>query len=293
MEELWGTLSIYDHRHPLFKNSLLLFDRIVVPVPENPIYEQTAEELDALKRNVSYLVKEDAAIWYPWDSDEFSKWRDNISRELLSIGPRDSLYDTRLMIQKTIEDYKPKGVENYTAIPIYGSREQYSKSMNELELRPEQQLMIAISRMITVPHRDTSIDAIIKLRGKKSFQEAQNNLRAWQNSVLPEIMNERGERKIKAAASDFEKMIHRYEEAVEDAKFKKRKTWVVSLIGLAGALSAAAMANPSAIAILGAAVPALYSFSELRQPIWKQLKDKSFSPAAIVYETNENLAKFK
>lgn len=293
MDELWGTLSIYDHRDPLFKNALLLFDRIVVPIPESPIHEQTAEELNELKKNVSLLEKHDAAIRYPWNSDEFNRWRDNISREILSIGPRDSLYDTRLMIQKTIEDYKPKGVDNYTAVPLYGSREQYNKSLDELALLPEQQLMIAISRKITVPTQDTPLEAIIKLRDKTSFQEALKSLRSWQNNVLPEIMNERGERKIRAAAQDFEKMIHGYEKAIDEAKFKKRKTWVISLIGLAGAMTAAMVPNPSAIAILASTVPTLYTFAELKQPIWKQLQDKPFSAAAIVYEANENLAKFK
>jgi hypothetical protein len=47
--ETWATFSIIDHRNPVYRQSLALFDRIVVPVPPMPIGDQTQEELDQLE----------------------------------------------------------------------------------------------------------------------------------------------------------------------------------------------------------------------------------------------------
>ena len=44
-KEQWGTLSIYDHRSDLFLKSLILFDRLVIPVPKKPIYSIDEQEL--------------------------------------------------------------------------------------------------------------------------------------------------------------------------------------------------------------------------------------------------------
>src|SRR6202020_2482495 len=47
--ETWATLSITDHRKPIYRQALALFDKIVVPIPSSPIGDQTVEELDQLE----------------------------------------------------------------------------------------------------------------------------------------------------------------------------------------------------------------------------------------------------
>ena len=61
VEEFWGTLSIYDHRDPIFIRSLILFDRIVIPIPEGPYGTLTDKELKNLYENAKKLEKNEQA----------------------------------------------------------------------------------------------------------------------------------------------------------------------------------------------------------------------------------------
>jgi hypothetical protein len=44
--ETLATFSIIDHRKPIYRQALALFDRIVVSLPPKSIGDQTQEELD-------------------------------------------------------------------------------------------------------------------------------------------------------------------------------------------------------------------------------------------------------
>src|SRR5437879_4412802 len=97
--ETWATFSIIDHRKPVYRQALALFDRIVVPVPGEPIGDQTREELDRLSAEVTYLAQHGAAELVEWDSNSFQDWR----RPLLAAAVaskinRDPFQDTRLML---------------------------------------------------------------------------------------------------------------------------------------------------------------------------------------------------
>jgi hypothetical protein len=50
--ETWATFSVVDHRKPIYRQALALFDRIVVPLPPTPIGNQTL-----LADCKSYLVE--------------------------------------------------------------------------------------------------------------------------------------------------------------------------------------------------------------------------------------------
>ena len=39
--ETWATFSTIDHRKPLYRQALALFDRIVVPLPPKPVSQLT------------------------------------------------------------------------------------------------------------------------------------------------------------------------------------------------------------------------------------------------------------
>jgi hypothetical protein len=95
--ETWATFSIIDHRRPIYRQALALFDRIMVPLPSKPIGDQTQEELDQLKVEIDYLKEANAAEPYEWKSAEFEQWRKPILAESLAAGlNRDALLDTRL-----------------------------------------------------------------------------------------------------------------------------------------------------------------------------------------------------
>ena len=131
--ELWGTFSIYDHRDEIFKQSLILFDRIVIPIPNESLGNQTQKELDQLYADATFLSNNDAAIIYEWDTNEFQDWQRGFLREALSenlsLEKRDNLYDTRLMLQEETESLKPKGVNRITTLPVYGARHRIQRRL--------------------------------------------------------------------------------------------------------------------------------------------------------------------
>jgi len=125
--ETWATFSIIDHRQPIYRQALALFDRIVVPLPPKPIGDQTQEELDQLKAEVEYLEGAKAAEPYEWKSAAFEEWRQPFLAEALATGfNRDPFLDTRLMLSEQL--YSP----DVLAIPVYGGPQQFADSRQAL-----------------------------------------------------------------------------------------------------------------------------------------------------------------
>jgi hypothetical protein len=99
--ETWATFSIIDHRKPIYRQALALFDRIVVPLPPTPIGDQTQEELKQLKTEVDYLTTAKAAEPYEWKSAAFEEWRKPFVAQALVAGLNlDAFGDTRLMLSE-------------------------------------------------------------------------------------------------------------------------------------------------------------------------------------------------
>jgi hypothetical protein len=57
-DEYWGTFSIYDHRGSIYRQSLVVFDRIVIPVPPKPVGNLTQQEIERLARDADWLKLE-------------------------------------------------------------------------------------------------------------------------------------------------------------------------------------------------------------------------------------------
>jgi hypothetical protein len=287
--ELWGTFSIYDHRDSIFVKSLILFDRIVIPIPEKPIGNQTFEEIERLHSEASYLENHDAAIIYNWNSNEFGEWQQEVMREALSVSSRDNLYDTRLMLQKKTEDLKPKNIHDVISVPVYGARENFLEAYKNITPFEQEVMSVELSQLISVPDENTPLEDIIKLRNKPSFQSARRSLRDWQIKKMPEILGEKSTRNIGIAKEEYVRMLMRYEEEMKNAKFKKKKILVTSLLTLGSLFSAAMGQTQTAIALMAGAAPNLFGIKEAFTPTWKDMRDKDYEPGGVIYEANRVL----
>ena len=287
--EFWGTLSIYDHRNPIFIRSLILFDRIVIPVPEAPIGDQTTQEIDRLFADATYLQDNGAAIIYKFNPDEFSNWQSNILREALTVNRRDNLYDTRLMLKTMTEDLKPKDVYEVTAVPVYGARETFTNAYSNINPVTENNLLLELSHYIDVPDQQTPLEAIIHLRNEDSFQSARRALRDWQFDKMPKILEGNSAREILLSKQDFDLMLKRYQEEISKAKFNKTTIVVTSLITLGALFSAAFGQMPTAIALMSGAAPNLFSLIQSSTPSWKDLREKKYEAAGVIFEANRVL----
>jgi len=122
-QETWGTFSAYDHRTPIFRQSLALFDKIVAPIPSSPFEDQTQEEFDQLSADIAYLERNQAAVRFHWKDAQFLDWRKPLLTEALAGNlNRDPLQDSRLTIA---EEIHAPGVQ---AIPVYPDAAKYGSS---------------------------------------------------------------------------------------------------------------------------------------------------------------------
>ncbi len=316
-DEFWGTFSIYDHRTPLFRQSLVFFDKIVVPVPEKPVGKLEAAEIDQLSKDVDFLEKRGAAKKFVWNPDDFTEWKaeaekaDGAGQGKAAVARRlvnDPPYLTRLMLSErtnqSIAKLLPGDVISVTAVPVYGTRDKYERSAEDLKADVAERLTVEVLLPeMPVPGSDATFDEILILRDKQAFQASLRALREWQNKTLGEIVaqsKDRGvvdESSLRRAKDDFERMIERYNEGFNDARFKKIQTTVTSALAFGGGMFAlgapmgAVLGGPVTAAIggavmaaLGALVSPLFSIRELMKPCWRDLEDKAFFPAGVVYE---------
>src|SRR5260221_1307862 len=100
--ETWATFSIIDHRAPVYRQALALFDRIVVPIPREPIGDQTREELTQLEAEITYLAAHHAAGLHEWHSYVFAECRRPVlAAAIADRFNRDSYADTRMMFAES------------------------------------------------------------------------------------------------------------------------------------------------------------------------------------------------
>ena len=268
--ETWATFSIVDHRQPIYRQALALFDRIVVPLPNKTIGNQTEEELVQLNAEVLWLQGEGAAVPFEWKSSEFEAWRRPFLAEAVSAGiNRDIFDDTRLNLA---EKFTSKDVQ---AIPVYGSKPERDKSRDEL-MKAEEVLTIEVMQRLPVPEWDTPFQSLINLRKEPAFRTALNDLLEWKRQKAPEIVLAKDRASAVAKAmGDFDKLTKKYAQAMEAHGHKKEMT--------VGSIFFSIFRGE----LLGAVKEGVVSFREVREPSWKKVSEMKCAPGGVVYHFGE------
>jgi hypothetical protein len=287
--EYWATFSIHDYQTPRFRRSLVLFDKVVIPVPTAPIRTVTEEEITKLSTEVDYLEKEGAAARLEWDPKDFKAWREAHAGEAIAqMIDQDRQLATRLQVQEAVQKNQ-KGKfsvpgKTIRAIPVYADWREYDELYRESD---PMRVFEIVARELSVPAEDASLEEIIRLRARKSFQESMRAMRRWQDDILLDLLKSGNNKEVREAilqkaVNDLEKWMKQYQSTIEDANFKKVKTAVVSLLLLGATLSAGA--GPL-IASLAALAPPLFDFSDAVRPTWQLATNLECAPAGVLYES--------
>src|ERR1044071_528402 len=288
MDEHWATFSIYYHWTALYRRALLLFDRVVVPIPTEPYAKVSAAEIDMLAADVAFLERSGAAVRFDWDPAKFHEWQRSVSSEALARTlNQDPLYATRLHLAQEYAPLVPPGVDSVTAVPVY--RDQTAREVSDQELASETQetvLLEIVLPRLPVPADDVPLEAILALREKDQFREALYAVRKWQAKVVPELLSDRTnrDRRLRAAAADFERWVKQYSEAITDANFAKTKTAVTSVLAVGAIL--VPFTTP-VVAALSALASPLFALRELKKRSWKVVAAAECAPAAVVYASSQ------
>lgn len=287
--EYWATFSIYDYQTPRYRRSLVLFDKVVIPVPTAPIRTITDREIERLAADVAYLEKEGVAVGLAWNRDEFQSWREARAGEAIAeLLDKDRQLATRLQVQEAVEKGQKGKLsalgKTVRAIPVYADWQEFDTLWTD---SAPMRVFDIVAQQLPLPSDDAALEEIVRLRTGKAFKESMRALRHWQDEVFLDLLKAQDNKEIREATlrnavNDLERWAKQYKQALDDAKFKKVKTAVVSMLGVAAALLTGA--GPL-IATLAALAPPLFDFRDVLRPAWQSATNLECAPVGVVYES--------
>jgi hypothetical protein len=287
MDEYWATFSIYDHRTPAFRRALLLFDRVVIPVPTTPYKSLTSEELLQLSADTDWLAAQGAAVRFDWSPQQFAEWTQSVAGQgLASVLGQDRQLDTRLQGVEwalkqgyTSLQLAPSDVPNVTAVPVYGPAEPVDEGF------PERATFEVVFEKLPVPEHDAPLEDICRLRESPAFAGSLRKLRLWQEEVMLDLLdaadNEQ-KRKIvlRRASRQLDDWAEGYRNAMGEARFNKVESGLSVLAALGKLLSPI-----DAPGTLLEMPEKLVKARTVRRPCWKEVNEMPCAPAGVIYWT--------
>ncbi len=286
--QYWGILAPNDHRKPLFRSSLLLFDQLLIPDSASIANDLDSEEIDRLRTDVDYLSTHGVVRRVHWDRKDFEAWCKRISdsspEEVLRKWPNCA---TRYYLQHRYSSLMADKQSPVAAFPVYLNHKFFDIiSAKPLVSSADQRLILeVIFPNFPVPSEGTSLEDILLLRESKSFQASLQKMRSWQMDVLPDLADDSRGHETQRAAQAFEQYVTEYKSAVRGIKVAKRNTSMVWAFSV-GALLAPKIA-PVVMLLLRIWNPSLLSVKQAFTPAWKLLLDKPFAPAGVIHEASQ------
>ncbi len=301
-DEYWATFSIYDQQQAaLYRQALLLFDRVVIPVPTKQVGKLTQQQIDQMAQEAIYLESEGAGVFFEWKPEEFYEWQkrtiedEAVDREMLAAFLQNNPpMATRMQLsnhyQKAIPDLLPAGVESVIALPVYGSLAGFNALTDTIRKEDpyEQMTLEIIMKHLPIPSDDTPLEEILRVRQSEHYQKALLAMRIWQMKTVGELLTNFSERKYKMAKAEFEKGLQDYRDAMKDAGWEKLETGAISLLVVGGVLAGEIKENPLLTALAELASP-LFSIKKVIKPSWKHAQHDSFAPAGVIYVAEQEL----
>jgi hypothetical protein len=249
--EVWGTCSVKDHTRPhAFLRELLLFDKLVVPVPatdeerarwrrpksENPSETWDPDRLDELLGvlGTQHSPGHNGArlVWTsPWDEERWQAQRGQIA-ELVTF---DAFQTTRIILAMG-EDI-PAVVE---AVAAYSSEQDWRNDVQPEAGRPADvtaaQALVALPREFLVPPAEDgdavdTLKEVVELASNPDFVAARTEYHAWlRGFVEPLRSGAEGLAEVALDAASLELAQQRFRDLVERERAvvtadRRRKRW--------------------------------------------------------------------
>ena len=286
--QYWGILAPNDHRKPLFRSSLLLFDQLLIPDSPSIANDLDSAEIDRLLKDVDYLSGRGVVQQVHWDRKDFEAWCKKISpsnpEEVLRKWPNCA---ARYYLQHQYSGLLADKEAPVAAFPVYLNHKFFDIISAKPQVSSADQRLIleVVLPNFPAPSEGASLDDILWLRESKSFQAALQKMRSWQMDVFPGLADDSKGHEIRRAAQEFERYVTEYKSAVHEIGVAKRNTSVVWAFSV-GAFLAPKIA-PVVMLLLRIWNPRLVSVKETFTPAWKLLLDKPFAPAGVIHEASQ------
>ncbi len=266
--ERWGTFSVIDHTQPgAFIPELLLYDRLVIPVPvgeaERMRWRGRGWDPELLDRMLTLL--DDRVLRVPWDEHMRELFKQRLERIRAVRADADMMLEevrqrlpyqlTRRILANDRQTRLPAGVTHVVTVMAYQSRSDF-RADYLLEVSPgstsRAELGLLLRRRTAFPiiPRDSQkaeelLNRALELATDPDFQAKRRRLYDWQEDVI--------ERGIGAsrAMQELDQMVNGYNRAVERALrsvyYKFVFTIVAAAVGAVGAALGAPLAGVGAL----------------------------------------------
>lgn len=296
--EYWATMSIYDHRAPYFRPSLLLFDRVVMPVPVGTWKGLSdPEELAQLSAEADWLEEHGCALRFDWDPQIFAEWQANElnagAATLLSARVRaaaeagDAQLNTRYQLQwlvdsgalraPTLGDDRPKVV-----VPLFASHQAYlGTDVERFDEDAARQVTVelVLDSLPTAPP-DVPLEDVIRLRERGFLTHQVTKLREWQHELLEDLADcgddhGRWSRRIERAELDLRNAVADYAAAMAAVVDEQRRSRVTTLLSVLTSLT-------TALGRLFTEHRDDFSLLGQHERSWKALHGKDFAYAGVI-----------
>ena len=301
--EYWATMSVYDHRAPYFRPSLLLFDRVVMPVPVRTWKGLSdPEELAQLSAEADWLEEHGCALRFEWDPREFAEWQANElnagAATMLSARVRaateagDAQLNTRYQLQwlvergvlrtPTVGDQRPEVI-----VPLFASRQAYpGTDVERFDEHTARQVTVdlVLDALRTAPP-DVPLEDVVRLRDRGFLTHQVTKLREWQHELFEDLADcgddhGRWSRRIERAELDLKNAISDYEAAMGAVIEEQRRARVTTLLSVLSSLT-------SALGRLITEHRDDFSLLGRHERSWKALHGRDFAYAGVIWTAKD------
>lgn len=297
--ERWGTFAVDDHlKENAFVNEVLLFDRLVIPVPPSREFDPERKELKRWREKKWNPEALDSLLGILGDLArpvQWTTWRQQSWADRFAAG-REATEEAAYRATRTeLTQGLPSYVEGVEAVGVFRSLADFDKEAKPKgeappEKRPAEVFFAVLGQEFLSPpdepkrpHHDLLREAV-EIASAKDFKRKRASFYRWQREFLKDGFAD--EKALEVAIEEMNDLVKDYRDAAGKATWRKGLTFVFTVAPLALTAVFAPPAAPAAaaIAIGGAfftvarfAVGALLPEGGTREP----------SPAAIVYDSSK------
>jgi hypothetical protein len=257
--ERWGAFSVIDYKNTeLLVPEVLLYDRLVIPVPSDELEKQRWSQKgwnpDLLYQRLEQL--DDLAIKAPWDENrrrlfkekmEFLKWHREDAKDVVGeVRQQNPCQMTRRILaqdQNLLREKLPKGISQVNVVAAYQSEHDFKEDyiLSEDLTAEFSNLCLMIGQRLAVPtgtdHEKALVKAI-KLARDEDFRRRRRKLYRWQENAITNGI------KSQDAVNDLDDLIEEYNDCVKSEMRKIKYRYAFTIGGAAFAVVGGLLHDP-------------------------------------------------
>lgn len=304
MRERWGTFSVRDHLgESPFVSDVLLFDRLVIPVPDasttefwrgyDPVRQEACLKVLGVKTN----EKDGLALTVPWNASKRERFKSRMSTAAaLATQQRtpdqayylDPFEMTRQLVKDEFLPALPTGVSKAWTVAAYASAHAFRDETQATDPQRRRKLASILTHRFLAPTgadpKQELLKRAVDLATTDAFRMKRSKFYEWQEEVIEEGITPG------KAIEEMEERLKAYNAAINAAFKVTLQRYAFTVIPISIALGAAIIAGPMAGVVLAGSqgLVQLTRFYTLdRKPT---IAGGDLDAAAMIHDAQQTLA---